>query len=95
MRIRAEVKRVTGATRHYEGRIEGGVVRVTKRFPAPSFVEIMEAEGKGEGFFLLYFDSEGRCITDTWHRTVEDAQAQAKDEFDINEKDWIEVQDTP
>ena len=90
MRIRAEVKRVTGATKHYEGTIEGNAIRATKRFPAPSFVEIVEA-GEKAGFHLEYFDSEGRYMTDTWHATLRDAQVQAKYEFDIDEKDWVEV----
>ncbi len=90
MRFRAEVKRVTGGTTHYEGSIKEGAIRA-RRFPAPSFVEIIEREEQDGGFLLLYLDSEGRCMTDTWHRTVEDAQGQAKYEFDIEEKDWIEI----
>jgi hypothetical protein len=88
MKLRARVKRIAGLTKHYEGRIEGGHVVKEAELPAPVSVGIEETEG---GFLLLYFDSDGNCITDTWHRTVEDAKSHAKDEFDIDESDWIDV----
>ena len=45
-------------------------------------------DDESPGFFLLYFDGEGRGITDTWHETVDRAMAQADWEFSIKPADW-------
>jgi hypothetical protein len=51
----------------------------------------VEIEYRDGGYFLLYFDEAGECFTDTWHPTLEDAKAQARFEFAIQEKDWKEI----
>jgi hypothetical protein len=84
--LTAKIKHVTGVTKHYLGTIENGAPEPVKELPPPAYVEIQEAES---GFFLLYFDSEGNCMTDTWHPTLEDAKEQAKAEFEIDEEDWV------
>jgi hypothetical protein len=79
---------VTGATRHHRARIEEGEVRKDEELPPPTAVEIRPADG---AFFLLYLDEHGKCLTDTWHQTLEQAKAQARHEFGIREDDWEHV----
>ena len=85
MRLRAQVPRVTGATRHYRANLEAGVVTKDEELPEPSWVEIQADEG---AFSLLYLDEHGACLTDTWHETLERAKAQATHEFGIREDEW-------
>ena len=83
MRLRARARRVTGNTHHYRV----GVGR--DALPSPAYVEI---EPSGEGaFYLLYFNSSGECLTDTWHETIARAKEQARFELEIAEADWEEV----
>ena len=88
MRLRARVQHVTGATRHHHAHIEEGEVRKDDELPTPAAVEIKPADG---AFFLLYLDEHGECQTDTWHQTLEQAKAQARHEFGIEEDDWEHV----
>lgn len=87
MSLRARVKKVTGAVRHYEGNIVEGEIKKGDTLPSPAFVELVEAEG---GFLILQFDEAGNGITDSWQATLADAKEQAKMEFDIDDSDWIE-----
>lgn len=75
--LTARVRRIAGRTVHSAG---GNPV------PPPAFVKI---DVKPDGIFPLYFDAAGRGITDTWHQTLEEAKAQAKWEFEIDEADWF------
>jgi hypothetical protein len=43
------------------------------------------------GFYVLYMDARGECLTDTWHQTLSQAKAQAQHEFEIAEADWQSV----
>jgi hypothetical protein len=86
MNLKAKVKQITGATKHFHGKIEDGKLIGGSEFPPPDYIEIEEAN---EGFYLLYFDSVGNCMTDTWHKTLDDAKEQARVEFEIQEEDWI------
>lgn len=36
-----------------------------------------------EGFYLIYYDSNGNELTDTYHNTITDAEKQAEFEFEI------------
>jgi len=85
MRLRARVRRATGATRHYRAHIEGGEVQKGEELPVPAWVEITPDAG---AFLLLYLDERGDCLTDTWHQTLEQAKAQARHEFGIEEEEW-------
>lgn len=85
MRLRAQVRRVTGATRHYRAHLEAGVATKDEKLPAPSWVEIQASE---RAFSLLYLDEDGACLTDTWHETLQEAKAQATHEFGIGEDEW-------
>lgn len=85
MIIRADVKTITGAANHYFGKIvEGELVRVST-IPDPSWVEIHE---EGGGYYLFRYDGTGKCLTDTWHPTLEEAKGQAKFEFEISPDEW-------
>jgi hypothetical protein len=42
---------------------------------------------------LLYFDADGECLADTWHKSVEGAKEQTRFEFEIEETDWKHVSD--
>jgi hypothetical protein len=41
-----------------------------------------------DGFFLLYCDESGEEMTDTWHRTLDDALDQAEFEFTVQRHEW-------
>ena len=82
------MQRATGATRHYRAHIEEEGVRKDEELPTPASVEIQPADG---AFFLLYLDGHGKCLTDTWHQTLEQAKAQARHEFSIGDDDWEDL----
>jgi len=42
------------------------------RIPDPAEVEVVEQDA---AFYLLRLDSDGQCIADTWHASVEAAKA--------------------
>ena len=71
----------TGQTRHYLG---------TEILPLPSELSIAQYPGDS-GFYLLYFDSSGKELTDTYHDSVENAMAQADFEFQVKPSDWQDV----
>lgn len=85
MRLKANIKNVTGATKHFRAHIEAGSVVKDEVMRAPAWVEIAPADG---AFYLFYMNARGECLTDTWHQTIEQAKAQALHEFGITEDDW-------
>ena len=88
MRLRANVKRVTGETSHFIGGVDDkGRFQATPA-DVPSWVEIEESDA---GWMLLRFDAQGDAITDTWHESLADAKEQAKFEYEIEEDDWEPV----
>jgi hypothetical protein len=87
MSLTAKVKRVTGATKHYIGRIVDDAVVKESEIAAPVSVVITASDG---AFLLLRMDAQGHCLADTWHETVEEAKRQAAFEFEIGEDDWRE-----
>jgi hypothetical protein len=82
---------VTGNTLHQQGECIAGEI-VKSALPPPTSVEVLEQDG---AFYLLRLDSEGQCITDTWHETPESAKAQANFEYGIEENDWKRVDAAP
>ena len=40
------------------------------------------------GFFLLYLDSNGQAITDTFHLSLDAAFEQAQFEFGVQRSEW-------
>jgi hypothetical protein len=87
VRLRAAVRRVTGATTHRLGVAIFGGVQFTK-LPDPEIVELVEED---DGVYLLRLDADGRCVADTWHETVAMAKAQAKFEYCIEDDDWQDI----
>lgn len=85
--LRARVRRITGNTTHRAAHIEGDAVVADGALPTTEWVQI---EPTHEGIFLLYFDAAGAGITDTWHQTTEQAKAQARFEFEIEDADWFD-----
>jgi hypothetical protein len=86
-RLHATVRRVTGATVHSIGTIRDGAPVPVVRIPDPTTLEIAEDDG---GFFLLRLDGEGVCVADTWHQTLNEAKAQARFEYEVDDGDWTE-----
>ena len=76
--------RPTRKTRHYQGGKELSdptELRIIKYLDAP-------------GYYLLYLDSQGVELTDTYHETLESALAQAEWEFQVTPKEW-EILEAP
>lgn len=80
MRLTAQVRSVTGSTRH---RVAQGASEPEQLDPATR-VEIVSTEG---GFLLIRYGSTG-FAGDTWHATAEEAKRQAEIEFAIQASDW-------
>ncbi|MDL2274950.1 hypothetical protein LJC22_02345 [Desulfosarcina sp. OttesenSCG-928-G10] len=89
MKLKAEVRTITGDVRHYIGLSSFDVETQHEidTLPVPKSVEIT---GDSHGFFLLRFNTDGDFVGDTWHETLEDAKEQAAFEFEIKVEDWKE-----
>ena len=68
----------TGKTVH----ISGG-----EELHAPSKLQITQYPDD-KGYYLIYLDSSGDEMTDTYHDTIEEAMEQAKWEFNVTVDDW-------
>jgi hypothetical protein len=85
VRLQATVRRRTHTTKHYEGFVDDdGQFRVDE---TPDVCRV-EIERQHDGVYLFYFNARGDCIADTWHPTLDEAKAQAADEFLLEEADW-------
>jgi hypothetical protein len=62
----------TGATQHFVGGVESG--------PAAALA-IVRYPGE-EAYYLLYLDARGEVVTDTWHKSLAAAMAQAAYEYE-------------
>ena len=72
---------------HYGGlppQLTGGQ-DLRKRMKAPVLLVIEE---KSEGVFLSRFTADGQEVGDTWHRSAEEAQEQARFEYGELLGDW-------
>ena len=83
MRLRAEVKEVTGFTKHFVSSTTGA-----EPTPTPKFLEIVQEE---DLYYLFRYDAEGACVADTCHFSLQEAREQARAEFAISDDDWKEV----
>jgi hypothetical protein len=66
-------------TAHEEARQEMG---------KPCFLLIKE---ESSGIFLYRYDAKGKCVGDTWHKSVDDAKHQATYEYENFILDWEDV----
>ncbi|MGJ5815954.1 hypothetical protein [Paludibaculum fermentans] len=78
LELRPEHRSTVKTTHHVGGELA----------PHPSRLAIGSFD-EGPGFYLLYFDEQGNEITDTFHDSIEAAQAQAAFEFDTLPGDWV------
>lgn len=70
--------RRTATTTHFVG---GQAVR--------DIASLMIVQIDGDpGHYLIYLDSAGMEVTDTWHESAERAMAQAEFEFGVREGEW-------
>ncbi|MEP6887140.1 MAG: hypothetical protein ABI945_02350 [Nitrospirales bacterium] len=76
--------------KHYHGMppelTEGHDFR--EELPLAQLLVIQRGES---GIFLYRYTADGNCVGDTWHRTVQDAQAQATFEFEGLLSKWVQV----
>lgn len=81
------------ATRQFRGlppELTGGV-DYREALPWP---RVLVIEKKPDGIFLYRFTEDGACVGDTWHMSLEDAEAQAESEYDTHLSEWKEVPDS-
>lgn len=90
MKLRAKVVAATGFCDHRVATICNDEVVPTESIPEPALVEITQSEDGT--FFLLRLDYNNKCLADTWHPTLQDAKAQAFEEYSIAEGDWHPVE---
>lgn len=57
---------------------------------APDPVSVTIAEDRGY-YYLLREDGDMRCVTDTWHESLERAMTQAEFEYELEA--WREIDD--
>ena len=77
----------TPTSRHFKGwppELTGGA-DFRERLPIPRAVLIDEDP---IGFFLYRFARDGSLVGDTWHKTLEEAKEQAKDEYGDGLNEW-------
>lgn len=78
MSVQLKDHRSTGLTRHYRN----GVL-----IEKPASLKIVQFDGD-PGYYLIYLNSSGDELTDTYHDTLEKAQKQAELEYDVKPEEW-------
>lgn len=68
----------TGKTIHYQG--DDLIQDITEL----KIVQYLE----DSGYYLIYLNSLGQEVTDTYHETIESAVKQAQFEFDVMPNEW-------
>jgi len=77
-------------TKHYRGwpaELTNGV-DTSVEIIRPTFLII---KALSDGFFLHYYSSKGDPLSDTWHRSLDDAKHQAEFEFGTFITEWREI----
>lgn len=69
----------TGTCRHF---VKGSLM-------APACALAICKGDESQGYYLFYCDADWNPMTDTWHRTVEDAKRQAAFEYAGIEEKWL------
>ena len=73
----------TGNTRHS---VAGAPLKAASR------LAIAQYPGQ-PGFYLFYCDDAWAVMTDTWHQTMDDAEAQAEFEYKGSSNAWVATND--
>lgn len=89
MRLRAEVENHLRKTRHRVGGVQPDGSFAAKSLPIASWLEIVDEQ---EGVYLFHYDSDGVCVADTWHQSVEEAKQQAEFEFGVDREGWVKLE---
>jgi len=90
MKLRANIRRVTGKTKHSIGGVVNGELVEIERLPTAAWVLI---EQDGSSFALIRYSKSGEFAGDTSHETLEEAKHQASFEYEILESDWKSLPD--
>ena len=88
MRLSAKISSNLNRTKHKVGEIQEDGTIVAEDLPIAAQVEI---EDEGNGVYLYRYDSNGKCVGDTWHLTLAEAKNQAQFEYNIRDNDWTET----
>ncbi|NMO19720.1 hypothetical protein HPC49_35280 [Pyxidicoccus fallax] len=51
-------------------------------------VSVLEISDEDGAFYLFSFDAAGRCLGDSWHRTLDEAMRQAQFQFGVPPAAW-------
>ena len=89
IRLRARVRQILHPPVNGIGTIVDGRPVMTARLPNPHWLEIAEEDG---AFFMYYLNAELECFADTWHASLQDAQAAAEQAFGITHAEWSKVE---
>ncbi|HUX80684.1 MAG TPA: hypothetical protein VMW10_13215 [Alphaproteobacteria bacterium] len=73
-----------------KGKIRNIHVIAGEKMKAPHELQIV-VYPDDSGYYLLYFDINGKEITDTYHETLEGGLKQAEWEFNIPPNDWSDL----
>lgn len=85
MRLQAKVRVATGQARHI---LADRTSSLLSDIPRPETVEIQETDG---AFYLFRLDRAGKQLADTWHRTLDEAKAQAELEYAVAAGEWTDM----
>lgn len=83
--LRARVRRAPERPREYVGHAEGIDLHGALGLPTPTWVEICPED---DGCFLVLQDKQRESLGGSWHDTLEEAKARARDEYGIEDGDW-------
>lgn len=77
-------------SRHFVGLppIDSDEADTRERMAVP---RVLVVESRADGVFLDRYDEAGEEAGDTWHRSIEEAKAQAQTEYGENLGAWTEV----
>ncbi len=82
----SKVVHPTGITRHNIGQQADSGIEARAEFKPAVALEIWPDQ---QGFLLIRLDHQQDFAGDTWHASIEEAKAQAFQEFHVGAIDWI------
>jgi hypothetical protein len=95
MKLRATVTHATDNYEAYYGSVEHDPLKLiaADRIPCPAYIEIVDEVERGVfSYMILYYDRDGKFLTDSWCQTLDDAKKRARIEFDISDRDWTVIE---